>query len=72
VRLNEGDWQAAELRAPLSDTTWVIWRYDWPFQAGRNTVAVRCYEADGKMQITESGPQMPSGATGIHRMTRTL
>lgn len=72
VRVNDGDWVEAQLRAPLSDTTWVIWRYDWPFQAGRNTFAVRCYEGDGTMQITESNPQMPSGATGIHRLTRTL
>ena len=34
VRLNEGDWQEAQLRAPLSETTWVLWRYDWPFKPG--------------------------------------
>ncbi len=72
VRVNDGDWTPAQLRSPLSETTWVIWRYDWPFQSGRHTFAVRCYEGDGTMQITESNPSMPSGATGIDRLTRSL
>ncbi len=72
VRVNDGDWTPAQLRSPLSETTWVIWRYDWPFQSGRHTFAVRCYEGDGTMQITESNRSMPSGATGIDRLTRSL
>jgi DMSO/TMAO reductase YedYZ molybdopterin-dependent catalytic subunit len=72
VSVNEGDWQEAELRSPLSETTWVIWRYDWPFESGRHTFAVRCYDGSGTMQITESNPAYPSGATGIDRLTRSL
>jgi DMSO/TMAO reductase YedYZ molybdopterin-dependent catalytic subunit len=72
VRVDEGDWQAAALRSPLSETTWVIWRFDWPFEAGEHTFAVRCYEGDGTLQITESNSTKPSGATGIHKRTRTL
>ncbi|MCA9921330.1 MAG: molybdopterin-dependent oxidoreductase, partial [Anaerolineales bacterium] len=34
VRVDGGDWQEADLRTPLSETTWVIWRYDWPFVDG--------------------------------------
>jgi hypothetical protein len=30
-----GPWQQAKLRAPLSETTWVLWRHDWPFPGGR-------------------------------------
>lgn len=31
VRVANGEWQAAQIRRPLSETTWVIWRYEWPF-----------------------------------------
>ena len=65
VRVDEGPWQEARLRSPLSETTWVIWRYDWPFTPGRHTFEVRCAEADGTPQIEEEQPIRPSGATGI-------
>jgi DMSO/TMAO reductase YedYZ molybdopterin-dependent catalytic subunit len=28
VRVDGGPWREARLRAPLSETTWVVWRYD--------------------------------------------
>ena len=67
VKVNNGPWEQAHLRTPLSETTWVLWRYDWPFQKGKHTFAVRCAEADGTPQIEESRGNRPSGATGIHR-----
>ena len=66
VRSNEGPWQEAMLRTPLSETTWVIWRYDWPFQEGRHVFEVRCAELDGTPQIEEARGNRPSGARGIH------
>ena len=66
VRVNGGQWQEARLRAPLSETTWVIWRYDWPFEEGRHRFEVRCVEGDGTPQIEEEQGNRPSGATGIH------
>ncbi|MDA0988182.1 MAG: molybdopterin-dependent oxidoreductase [Chloroflexi bacterium] len=66
VRTDDGAWQEANLRAPLSETTWVLWRYDWPFTAGNHVVEVRCTEGDGTPQIEESRGNHPSGATGIH------
>jgi DMSO/TMAO reductase YedYZ molybdopterin-dependent catalytic subunit len=72
VRVDGGDWQEAQLRAPLSGTTWVIWRYDWPFQAEDHTFEVRCAEGDGTPQIEESHDSRPSGATGIHSREATL
>ena len=67
VRVGEdGMWHEAELRTPLSDATWVIWRYDWPFQEGEFTFEVRTYEGDGTPQTEEVNPPRPSGATGIH------
>lgn len=66
VRVDGDSWQPAQLRAPLSETTWVLWRYDWPFQAGKHTFEVRCVEGDGTPQIETNTGNRPSGATGIH------
>jgi len=72
VRVDGGVWEAAKLRAPLSETTWVIWRYEWPFEAGEHTFEVRCAEGDGTPQIEEQGGNRPSGATGIHSRSANL
>ena len=68
VRVDDGPWEEARLRAPLSETTWVIWRYHWPFAEGKHTFEVRCAEADGTPQIESERGNRPSGATGIHRV----
>ena len=72
VSVDGGSWQQAQLRTPLSETTWVIWRYDWPFESGSHAFRVRCYEGDGVPQIDEVQSPRPSGATGIHRKTAQL
>ncbi|HZD10088.1 MAG TPA: molybdopterin-dependent oxidoreductase [Candidatus Binatia bacterium] len=72
VRMDGGAWQEARLRAPLSETTWVIWRYDWPFSAGDHTFEVRCVDGQGTQQIEDRRPARPSGATGIHSREVTL
>jgi DMSO/TMAO reductase YedYZ molybdopterin-dependent catalytic subunit len=66
IQVDEGEWVEAQTRQPLSDTTWVIWRYDWPFEEGEHTFAVRCTEGDGTPQIETVSSSRPSGATGIH------
>jgi DMSO/TMAO reductase YedYZ molybdopterin-dependent catalytic subunit len=66
VRVDGGPWAETDLRSPLSDTTWVIWHYDWPFEEGEHTFEVRCAEADGTPQIEEERSNRPSGATGLH------
>lgn len=65
VRTDGGPWQETQLRTPLSETTWVIWRYDWPFAEGAHTFEVRCAEGNGTPQIEETRKSRPSGATGI-------
>ena len=72
VRVDGGPWHEAMLRTPLSETTWVIWRYDWPFQAGRHEFEVRCAELDGTPQIEEQRGNRPSGATGVHSKSARL
>jgi hypothetical protein len=70
--VDDGDWVATELRHPLSQTTWVIWRYNWPFNAGRHTFQVRAYDGTGALQVTDSHGTFPSGATGIDKLTREI
>ena len=67
VRVDGGAWQPAQLRAPLSETTWVIWRYEWPFEPGSHLFEVRCSDGNGTPQIERQSDARPSGATGIHR-----
>jgi hypothetical protein len=72
VQVDDGEWVEAQLRAPLSETTWVIWRHDWPFEEGQHVFRVRCYEKDGTPQIEASSGAHPSGATGYDRMSQTF
>jgi hypothetical protein len=71
VRVNDEEWREAQLRAPLSNTTWVIWRYDWPFQSGEHTFTVRCCRSSAP-QIVEQAPPHPSGASGLHSRSAAL
>jgi len=66
LQVDGGPWRPAMLRTPLSALTWVVWRYDWPFQHGNNTFTVRCYDGQGTPQIVTQAPPEPSGATGLY------
>jgi len=72
VRIDGGPWEEAQIRAPLSETTWLIWRYEWPFTAGDHTFEVRCTEADGTSQIEEDSAARPDGSSGIHSYDASL
>ncbi len=50
VRVDEGDWQPAVLRDPLSRLTWVLWRARLTTAPGEHTFAVRAYDAAGRRQ----------------------
>src|ERR1700732_1281138 len=66
LQVDDGPWEEAALRTPLSDLTWVVWRYEWPFDHGKHTFRVRCYEGNGTLQIASPSPVEPSGATGLY------
>jgi DMSO/TMAO reductase YedYZ molybdopterin-dependent catalytic subunit len=72
VRTDDGPWHEAQLRTPLSGTTWVVWRYDWPFQKGQHRLTVRCFDGSGALQSAELAPPHPSGASGYHEKTVML
>lgn len=68
ISIDGGEWVEADLRDPLSQRSWTIWRYEWPFEEGPHTFAVRAYEADGTLQPTATRGTRPDGATGIHEV----
>ncbi|MBI9044794.1 MAG: molybdopterin-dependent oxidoreductase [Anaerolineaceae bacterium] len=72
VRVDGGSWEEALLRAPLSETTWVIWRYEWSFQAGTHLFEVRSFDNDGVLQELETQSSRPHGASGIHSLEKTI
>jgi DMSO/TMAO reductase YedYZ molybdopterin-dependent catalytic subunit len=65
LKVDDGLWQEAAIRTPLSQTTWVLWRFDWPFDPGKHTFTVRCYDGNKTPQIVEPMPPPPSGASGL-------
>jgi DMSO/TMAO reductase YedYZ molybdopterin-dependent catalytic subunit len=73
VQIDEGPWQAAELRQPLSALTWVVWRYDWPFDPGTHTLTVRAFDSQGRPQETVQAPSTQGvAATGLFSEQRTI
>ncbi len=72
IQVDNGNWREAQLRTPLSGLTWVIWRYDMPFQAGEHAFTVRCWDGKGTPQIVQSSPPHPNGATGFDSIRATL
>jgi DMSO/TMAO reductase YedYZ molybdopterin-dependent catalytic subunit len=65
VQVDDGPWEQASIRQPLSPLSLVIWRYDWPFRSGKHTFTVRCYDGNGTQQVTVPNPSAPDGATGL-------
>jgi DMSO/TMAO reductase YedYZ molybdopterin-dependent catalytic subunit len=73
VQVDDGAWQEAQLVAPpLGPLTWVLWRYDWPYRAGRHTFRVRAYDGTGALQPTVDHGPRPDGASGIHTVTMNV
>ena len=44
----------------------------FPFSLGEHTFEVRCFDGAGAAQIEDRAPPHPSGATGIHSVTRKV
>lgn len=68
LRADDGPWEPARLRQPISGETWVIWRWEWPFTPGEHVLTVRCTDGKGSHQVEARTPVLPNGATGLdHR-----
>ncbi|WP_424466723.1 molybdopterin-dependent oxidoreductase [Pseudoclavibacter helvolus] len=69
VQIDDGEWQATQLAAPISDDTWLQWKLDWDAQAGEHTVRVRATAKSGEVQTDAIANVVPDGATGHHEIT---
>jgi DMSO/TMAO reductase YedYZ molybdopterin-dependent catalytic subunit len=65
----DGTWHEARLSAPISDSTWVQWVYDWPATPGRHVLRVRATDGTGEPQTELRSPPAPDGARGWHTIT---
>ncbi|MFE5335656.1 molybdopterin-dependent oxidoreductase [Isoptericola sp. NPDC056573] len=72
VRVDDGDWVAAELAETVGPDTWRQWRLDWDAPPGDHLVAVRATDADGTVQVEAEAPPAPDGATGWHTIELTI
>jgi DMSO/TMAO reductase YedYZ molybdopterin-dependent catalytic subunit len=61
VRVDDAEWHAAELRDPLSPTTWVLWRAKIAVPQGDHVFTVRAADGQGRPQIA-----------GFHTRTRRV
>lgn len=60
-------WNQADLEAPLSPFTWVLWRAMWhPTRQGTALLQVRATDGTGALQSSGEAPSFPSGAAGYH------
>ena len=62
----DGEWHDATLATPISSTTWVQWRFDWPATSGGHEIAVRATDGTGQVQTAERSRPDPDGARGHH------
>ncbi len=69
VSVDGGDWQMAELSAPLSEDTWVQWRTTWRATRGRHEIRVRATDGTGQRQAERRTPPAPDGARGYHTLS---
>ena len=72
VRIDDGDWQPADLGAGYSNDTWRLWSFDWQAtQPGPHTIAVRATDNTGAVQTSERPTRSPTApAAGTRSPSR--
>ncbi len=68
VRIDDGDWQPAELGDQLNDDVWRQWVLRWDATPGRHTVTVRATDGSGAIQTEERSEPLPDGSSGLHQI----
>ncbi len=67
VRIDNGDWQSAQLSEELTVDIWRQWRHEFAgVGPGTHTATVRATDRRGKVQISARRPAIPGSATGLH------
>ena len=66
VRVDDGEWQRAEIARVPSADTWVQWAATVDVEPGTHTLTVRAVDAEGRTQTGEVRDVVPNGSTGWH------
>jgi DMSO/TMAO reductase YedYZ molybdopterin-dependent catalytic subunit len=66
VRVDDGDWQDAQLATAIGPQTWVQWKYPWQAAAGDHVLTVRATDGMGEVQSDQVTRPDPDGARGYH------
>jgi DMSO/TMAO reductase YedYZ molybdopterin-dependent catalytic subunit len=66
VKVDDGDWQDAQLSAPVVDDIWRQWMLPYDFTPGSHLVTVRATDGQGRLQTEQRADPIPDGATGWH------
>ena len=73
VKIDDGDWQSAELAAEATVDTWRQWSFAWKdAKTGTHSVMVRAVDAHGTVQTAERADPVPNGASGLQRVQFTV
>lgn len=69
VKIDDGEWQPAELGEALNDDTWRQWAFRWtPESEGRASITTRATDGNGEVQTEERADPLPNGASGHHQI----
>lgn len=66
VKIDDGDWQDAQLEENDPPLIWQRWRFDWLPDLGSYRLSVRAIDGGGNPQIESERPPHPDGMTGMH------
>jgi hypothetical protein len=72
VKIDDGDWQDAQLASVPGVDTWVQWMLPWEATSGRHTIAARGIDTAGEVQPEERKDPIPDGAQGWHQIVVTV
>ncbi len=68
VRIDDGDWQQAELGPEVTVDYWRQWYLPWDATSGRHDIAVRATTQDGALQSDDRATPFPDGSSGIQQV----
>src|SRR5258707_1002948 len=72
LSIDGGNWQEADLKAPLTPLTWRFWRFNWKAAKGPHQLRVRAVDGQGAAQIEATAPLHPDGASGYDAVNVTV
>jgi len=72
VRVDDGPWSKATILERDTGDAWVLWRGEVNVASGDHRLETRVVDRDGVAQVEDQWDVLPSGATGLHRVSITV